>query len=78
MNQQVKMIWHEAPGQNITNKVYMLSDFFNKEKIIFRRIKYRFIGSVIDVVNIILFEMHWARHKFGYAKCMKKINTQPA
>jgi hypothetical protein len=52
------MIWHEAPGKNITYGIYELSDLFYKEQIITLGIEYGFIGSVINMVNMIFIEMH--------------------
>ena len=64
LDQKVKMIGHQAPRKNITNRGYMLSDFFNKKQVIIISKKYGFVGTIVYVVNIVLIEVHICKDKY--------------
>ena len=56
----MKMIWHQAPGQNISKGKYMSSYFAQKKQVVFTIVKYNLpvIPLVINMIYAATFEIH--------------------
>jgi hypothetical protein len=60
MNEEMKMIWHEAISNSISKRVYSSSIMPKEKNIIFVREEYLLliIPLVVDMVQPIVFEVH--------------------
>jgi hypothetical protein len=56
----MKMIWHQAPRQNIGIRCDVIFGLLNEKKIILpiEKEDLRIISSVVNVVNIVCFKLH--------------------
>ena len=64
----MKMIWHQAPGQNIGKRHNMVSDFSKEVIIVLLCEKYLLpvVALVVNMVNSGFFEMHKSHINFVY------------
>jgi hypothetical protein len=58
MDQEMKMVRHQAPCQDIGNRAEELSNLPNKEKVVVFRKENLFVGPVKYMIYVILFKMH--------------------